>query len=247
MIHTVGISVNDTVIGDPLFTVTLPEGNEYMCYEVHGEAGKYFNLISDTCTSVNALFSTLPGDQRINRMSEIGIYARDTSGACVQIQINLNGCLGYVDGTLLISAYSQNSIAIRRFPNRWRVSVPNCGISQVVMWIFCDTEPDMIRFHIARGNNLAATSHGLLGKHKGCIVIGKNLILLLQLNSGISQSPLSYKMVIFSWNSLTPLTPATVLYQLSWHLEHGTTPKLPATMWGIPRVGHHNLVTLLSL
>ena len=166
-----GIFINDTVIGDPLFTVALPEADEFMCYEVHGEAGKYFNLVSDTCTSVNALFSSLPGNQRINRMSVIGVYARDTSGDCVQIQISLNGCQGYVDGVLLNSTYSQNSIRVRPYPNRWRVSVPNCGSSKAVMWIFCDSTPEMLRFHIARGNNLAPTSHGLLGKLITCTTL----------------------------------------------------------------------------
>ena len=152
------------MIGDPLFTVALPDNNASMCYQIHGEGGKFFNLISDTCTSVNALFSALPNDSRINRMSEIGIYARDTSGSCAQIQINLDECLGFIGGMPYTSTYSQNSISVRPYPNRWRVSVPNCGSMQAVMWIFCDSEPDMLRFQIARGDNLTPTSHGLLGK-----------------------------------------------------------------------------------
>ena len=34
-----GDIVNDTIIGDPLFTATLPDGDEFMCYKVHGQAG----------------------------------------------------------------------------------------------------------------------------------------------------------------------------------------------------------------
>lgn len=156
-----GTIVNDTIIGDPLFTVTLPDEDEFMCYEVHGEAGKYFNLVSDTCLSVNALFSLLPNSTRINRMSEIGIYAKGTSDDCVQIQISLS-CFSSVDGMPIDSNYQKDGISIRRYPNRWRVSVPNCGSTQVVMWIFCQGQ--MLRFHIARGNNLAPTSHGLLAQ-----------------------------------------------------------------------------------
>ena len=164
----IGTIVNDTVLGDPLFTVTLPKGDEFMCYEVHGEAGKYFNLISDTCTSVNALFSALLTENRINTMKEIGVYARDTTNTCVQIEINYDGCIGTIDGRVIQSTYKQNGISIRPYSNRWRVSVPNCGSTQAVMWIFCEPEPDMLRFRIARGNNLSPTSHGLLGK--SCLV-----------------------------------------------------------------------------
>ena len=136
-----------------------------MCYEVHGYSGKYFNLISDSCTSVNALFSQLPENERINRMSEIGIYARDENRDCVQIQIGVAGCTGSVGGQPLSSNYQVAGVNVRSYPNRWRVSVPNCESTQLVMWIFCTSEPDMLRFHIARGNNLAPTSHGLLGEY----------------------------------------------------------------------------------
>ena len=132
-----------------------------MCYEVHGEDGKYFNLISDTCTSVNALFSQLPSNPRLNRMSEIGVYARGTSNQCTRIQINLDSCAGYVDGQVISSTYSSSGISVR--PYR-RVSVPNCVSSpSLVMWISCEQDPDMLRFRIARGNNLTPSSHGLLG------------------------------------------------------------------------------------
>ena len=161
-----GTTVNDSVIGDPLFTVTLPEGDEFMCYEVHGEAGEFFNLVSDHDMSVNALFTALPSDTSLNRMSEIGIYAVDTAGDCVKIKIDIDGCTSYLGDDILNSTYQLNGIYIRPYPNRWRVSVPNGGSTQVVMYIFCDSDPEMLRFHIARGNNLAPTSHGLLGKKK---------------------------------------------------------------------------------
>ena len=146
--------------------MTLPNEDEFLCYEVHGEADKYFNLISDTCTSVNALFSELPSDQRLNRMSEIGINARDTADQCTQIKISLEGCAGFVDGERITSIHNQNGVSVRPYVNRWRVSVPNCVPAQsLVMWIFCEQEPDMLRFSIARGTNLDPTSHGLLGMY----------------------------------------------------------------------------------
>ena len=135
-----------------------------MCYEVHGYAGKYFNLVSDTCLSVNAWFTQLPSNEKINRMSEIGILAKNTANDCVEIKIDVNGCTGSLVGLgNLTSTYQENGVNIRSYPRRWRVSVPNCGSMQTVMWIFCDNT-DMLRFHIARGFNLAPTSHGLLGE-----------------------------------------------------------------------------------
>ena len=139
-----------------------------MCYEIHGHAGKYFNLVSDTCTSVTALFTELASDPRRNRMSEIGIYAVSTRNTCAKIHISLENCAGNLNSETVTSIYQQNGISVRQYLNRWRVSVPNCDSTQsLIMWIFCDSEPDMLRFRIARGNNLAPTSHGLLGNtHK---------------------------------------------------------------------------------
>ena len=135
-----------------------------MCYEVHGYAGKYFNLVSDRCLSVNAFFSELPGSSKINRMSEIGVLTRNNENECVRIKVDVNGCIGSLVGRgNITSVYRDKGINIGPYRNRWRVSVPNCGMTQVVLYIFCDST-DMLRFHIARGNNLASTSHGLLGE-----------------------------------------------------------------------------------
>ena len=52
--------------------------------------------------------------------------------------------------------------------DRVRISVPNCEQVNLVLWVICERRPevDMIRFQIARGVNLASTSHGLLGKYE---------------------------------------------------------------------------------
>ena len=154
--------VNDTIIGDPLFTVTLPNEDEFMCYEVHGYAGKYFNLVSDRCLSVNAWSTQLPNNDRINRMSEIGLFAMNDNNECLEIKIDVNNCTGTLGGTEITSNYNSNGVTIRSYVRRWRVSVPNCHPMQAVMYVYCDAM-DMLQFDIARGNNLASTSHGLLG------------------------------------------------------------------------------------
>ena len=157
--------MNDTIIGDPQFTVSLPDGSASMCYEIHGDAGKYFNLISDTCTSVNTRFSTMESNPKLNAMSVIGIYAATSAtpnGNCAEIEINIDNCAASLDGELIELVAQVDDIRIRKFNNRrWRVSVPNCERPSAVMWITC--ENNMLRFRIARGSNLAPTSHGLLG------------------------------------------------------------------------------------
>ena len=164
---TKGVTVNDTVIADPQFTVTLPQDqSRSMCYEVHGIAGNYFNLISDTCTSVNALFSAMPGMPIFNRMSVIGIHAGTSaaqSGNCARIQISVDNCTASLDGVPIELTNVVDDIRIRKFNNRWRVSVPNCERPSAVIWVTC--ERNMLRFRIARGSNLRPTSHGLLGKY----------------------------------------------------------------------------------
>jgi hypothetical protein len=137
-----------------------------MCYEIHGGEEKYFNLISDTCTSVNARFSAMQAMPDVNRMRVIGMYAATSAtpnGNCAEIEININNCSASLDGELIELMAEVDDIRIRKFNNRrWRVSVPNCERRSAVMWITC--ENNMLRFRIVRGSNLAPTSHGLLGQ-----------------------------------------------------------------------------------
>lgn len=64
--------VDDTLVGDPLYAVPLNvvQGLEdltntrnvldslHLCYEIHGISNQHFNLISDECINVNALYTT---------------------------------------------------------------------------------------------------------------------------------------------------------------------------------------------
>ena len=53
---------NDTVRGDPLFSIPLPSEcitdlelkSVQLCFEVHGQFGNYYNLISDKCHLIQA-------------------------------------------------------------------------------------------------------------------------------------------------------------------------------------------------
>ena len=158
--------LEDSVIAGPQFTVALPDNRGSLCYEVHGEANKYFNLISDTCTSVNTYYTPMSLDSRRNRMSSIGIRA--SSGGpegCVEIEIDFEGCRTTVNGREVNTSVHISEVRVdKHMGNRWRVFVPNCGRSGLVMWVTCMS--NRLRFDVTRGSNLRRTSHGLLGELK---------------------------------------------------------------------------------
>ena len=169
-----GLTVNDTVIGDPLYAVPLllnisnPLDGPALCYELHGAANTVFNLVSDACTSVNAYYSSTgshPVD--INVITKIGIVAIDSNGVCQRIRVDLDGCTAFVNDTQINESYQLADIGVRRIGDRVRVSVPNCGNPNLVSWVVCEQTMGlkMIRFVISRGLNLRPASHGIIGKH----------------------------------------------------------------------------------
>ena len=165
------------MIGDPFFEANLwfedgsREFSYSLCYEIHGRSNRHFNLISDTCVSVNAYYTAMNDPINGNIISAFGIRAVDNSGSsCTDIEVIQNQTTGYcelrVDG-VQTSAYSMNGISasLRSF-YKARVSVPNCEQLPLVMWIKCRNIQDqfMMSFDVKRGVNLRPTSHGLLGK-----------------------------------------------------------------------------------
>lgn len=166
--------MNDTVIADPLFTAPVGSGNSYFCYEIHGKPHTFFNLVSDNCTSVNAEYIPMNGSQRGNVIGKIGIKSTDSAGNCHNIEIGLSQSdsssellNAYIDGVEVSSVARVNSVYIRRYSNRVRVSVPNCELIDLVMWVTVMKlgEQNTIKFVITRGVNLTPTSHGLIGKN----------------------------------------------------------------------------------
>ena len=151
-----------------------------LCYELHGDDGVYFNLVSDGCVSVNAHYVAVGFDLDINIIDAITVRAVDANGDCKSIAVGLQGCSFSVDG-FLMDSYSFGGIAIRKYHNRIRISVPNCADQDLVMWVICQNSTlehpetwehfavEMIRFMIARGFNLNERSHGILGQ--SCIFL----------------------------------------------------------------------------
>ena len=151
-----------------------------LCYEVHGRRDTYFNLISDTCTSVNAFYEkALVNSSNIdlNMVTKIGVRAvGGDNETCTNIEVDLDSCTTSVDGVIL-STYSLSGISVRRKDDgsRVRISVPNCADTHLVMYVFCTSgmvedpvdwkyyRARFIRFVVLRGLNLNEFSHGLLG------------------------------------------------------------------------------------
>lgn len=169
---------NDTIIGDPLFEAALWIGKEKfdksLCYEIHGTAGDYYNLISDTCVSVNAHFTPMRNPAAGNIISGIGIRAVGESQSCHNVNIQQDqvnaACHTSIGNSSELNVGDHviiNGIAVKQISmTKVRVSVPNCEQLPIVMYVKCDNVSGefMTRFEVLRGANLRPTSHGLIGK-----------------------------------------------------------------------------------
>ena len=134
-----------------------------LCYEIHGAAGQYFNLISDECLSVNAHY--VGRDGALNVLDKIGIRAVNRNGRCLNISVNLDGCTATVNGVQR-QQYRRGGIQLQVDGNIVTVSVPNCFDTNVEMEVECQNISglEMLRFEVTRGLNLREDSHGLIGK-----------------------------------------------------------------------------------
>jgi len=160
-----GQVTNDTVVGDPLFTVSITSTGQSLCYEVHGMPNRIFNLISDECTTVNAYYAPINIPENGNIISRIGVRAVPNSGFCKNVSVELYSCRAFIDGTEVIGLREEEGVEVRRMRNRVRISVPNCDNLRLVVWVMCQniSGQTMLRFVITRDLNLRPTSHGLIG------------------------------------------------------------------------------------
>lgn len=167
---------NDTVFGDPVYTVPLqisaemtasnPDiANLSLCYEIHGIADRFFNLVSDRCVSITAEYMQSVNDSRLNFIGKIGILAVDNNGDCQRITVDANGCVASVGTTAVTptAQYNNSGIKVRKNKRYYRIAVPNCELQDLVVWAICEHQ-NSLKFVITRGFNLQPTSHGLIGK-----------------------------------------------------------------------------------
>ena len=160
-------------VGGPLYAVplSLPEdtvqkyGHLSLCYEVHGKANRTFNLVSDTCVSVNAYYIPMKNPTHGNVIGKIAVLAEDNKDVCQQIEVDSEGCTASVNGQVM-SSYQRHGIYVKRHTSRVRIAAPNCENIDLVMWVICKVckRQPMIQFIISRGTNLRPTNHGLIGE-----------------------------------------------------------------------------------
>ena len=176
-VHPAADLKNDTVRGDPLFSIPLPAKyvadtelkSIQLCFEIHGKSGSHYNLISDACTSVSARYRQGVNDDTMNVISNIGVKAQGNNGTCHNVEVDLQRCSAYLDGVLLntTATVSVNGIMITIRRQCVRVSVPNCHRNKrLTMWMICTrrNSEDMLELVVARGDGLEPTAHGLIGK-----------------------------------------------------------------------------------
>ena len=180
----IGEAVNDSVIADPLYTVPMRTYNltdEFykfpLCYEVHGKADRYFNLVSDDCTSVNAYYAAAEKMCGGNVIKQIGVVAEDNADQCHRIQVDVSEdgeCITQIDGTSISSRYNRSNIMVIPGTKYVFIAVPNCQEQPLTMWVRCQkptircpiTEPfeqPMIKFVVSRGLERRSEAHGLIG------------------------------------------------------------------------------------
>ena len=100
-----------------------------------------------------------------------------SSGVCQNISVTLDGnCEALVNSGPPASG-PIDGIHVKRYASssRVRISVPNCGDTMLVMWVFCKSgqiqDPTTLAYHpinfiryvVMRGLSLHEKSHGLIG------------------------------------------------------------------------------------
>ena len=166
----------------PIFTapnVSAGDAVPSLCYEVHGAANQYFNLITDECTAINAYYEKVQRNSSsidINIVTKIGVRAVGDSGTCRNVEVDLEMCNTVVDG-IAMDNLDSDGIKVKRYvgSSRVRISIPNCADTVLVMWVFCRSgkvrdpvtseyyNTNFIRYVVMRGFNLNEKSHGLIG------------------------------------------------------------------------------------
>ena len=171
--------LTDTIVfvGDPLYEVPVthtPEGMDptttSLCYQIHGENEKYFNIISDRCVQVNVLYDPIRRDpQAGNYIKDVGIVAHNTAGGCNSIEVTGRRCTVTIDGNALNGSYDQDGVIITSTGKKlYEVTLPNCKATQGddlrfrLRCVKVDNKR-IVRIDVIRNGGRAGT-HGLLGK-----------------------------------------------------------------------------------
>ena len=148
-----------------------------LCYQVHGRAGKYFNLLSDKCVSVNAHVIQPHGDIDSNVMDQIGVHAVGNNGSCYNITVDRHDCSIHINGQQLSdnADFQEEDIVVKQYAasigqlQSVQISVPNCDSGSIDMFISStyyniqNMATEILQFGSTRGEALAEPPHGLIG------------------------------------------------------------------------------------
>ena len=171
-------TVNDTIIADPVYAIPLKivngnipgsNGDVSLCYEIHGSPDTWFNLISDTCLSVNAHYLEAElADNRIGHIVDrLGALIVSRTSQCRQAMVSMveGVCSFTVDGSS-VEMFDEDGVMVTKRRNRVRISAPNCDNQMVIIWAVCEkfSGVDMMKIVVNRGFNLNPTSHGFIGE-----------------------------------------------------------------------------------
>ena len=173
MVFSVVLDISPVEVGVTEQTVAL-------CYQVHGEDGKFYNLVSDECVSVNAHVTRPFPEINSHVIDEISVRATGTNGSCYDILVSRENCSVSVNReSIPINTYFEeenvslhNDRLIARRPNVIRISVPNCGRALVDTISIKCTEytirdapapTEVLEFTATRGLSPIEAAHGLVG------------------------------------------------------------------------------------
>lgn len=194
--------VDDTVVADPLISVRLALPSELstasLCYEFHGLADKYFNLLSNNCTSINAHYAAAPAHPTVNIVDEIAIRTADLADHCVDISVNL-GCAVSVNGVRAEpnQVYSMSGVKVTQYGGaEVQVSVPGCrGGQSLGVQVYCQSGT---LFDVQDGGRFTTRTMKVVVRHSLSVAGGGGSHGLLGMNARVA----SY---------YTPLSPQTSL------------------------------------
>ena len=166
-----GVLGDDSIVRDPLFPTPLYLFNTSLNdvslhFKIHGAIGKIFNLISDGCAAVSALYDAMNNSLDANIITSIGVKAVDNQGQYINIIVSeKDQCNPQINGVQALHYY-QSEINVAKHMSWVRLSVPNFDSEQLVMWILCEdiNGQKMTDFVVSRGINFSPSSHDLVGK-----------------------------------------------------------------------------------
>ena len=138
-----------------------------LCYEIHGQPGKYFNYISGQCLSVNTHYIISTPDRPLNNINEIDVVATNGLGENVYMSVDTECTLSVNGSSEIIRYINDSGLVVQVSSSVVVISTDNafCGGERVDLVVYCgSTEYGVLRLHVHRDLVLRESYHGLLGE-----------------------------------------------------------------------------------